>query len=392
MKKLIILVFAMFTSIALIGCDSASLASLTDDFEMDSQTSLVSLSYLSAGFLDLNTSTDTKVMEFALLADGEEPVVEEDLDEINVYFDLLKSFIDNGSTNFGNIELEISDRLEFANKINVSVGEDIYVLYFNVDVTTGEITGIFVIGDIEYTITASNSLDDSEEFEDEYDDEDEDDMDDEDEFEDEDEEEIEDEDEMETEDEMEAEDETEDEVDSEVGASEATDIAFNLSDDSEAEVEDDSNEQKMELVATNGEDTIRITYKVETDGNEQETKFVVKKDIGGVESEIQVKISSEDDEYKVELEDGENHYQFKQEMESDGNVYKLEYEVNGVEGEIVITETTDDTGNAVYEYKIKEGDKEKQIDKDEPESDGFDHEDDENEEENESEEEIAFQM
>ncbi|MCK4552407.1 MAG: hypothetical protein KAU02_05755 [Tenericutes bacterium] len=377
MKKLIVLVFAMFTSIALIGCDSTALAKLTDEFEMDSQTSLVSLSYLSAGFLDLNSTTDTTQLGFTLLADGEEPVVEEDLDEINVYFDLLRSFIDNGSTNFGNIELEISDRIEFANKINVSVGEDIYVLYFNVDVTTGEITGIFVIGDVEYIITASNSLDDSEEFEDEYDDEDED----------------EEEAEIEDEDEMEAEEETEivEEYDSEVGtSSEATDVAFKLS--SDLDDEDDETEQKMELIATNGEDTIKITYEVETDGDEQETKFEVKKTIGGVETEVQVKISSEDDEYKVELEDGENYYQFKQEMESEGNVYKLEYEVDGVEGEIVITETIDEAGNAVYQYNIKEGDKEKQVDKDEPESEGFDHDDDEDDEENEDEEEIAFIM
>ena len=392
MKKLLIAIIALLTITALTGCDSnESILELNNqELNLSSEDSLVTLSYLSAGFLDLGQNQGASEIGFALLSEDEEPKVNQELDEINVYFDLLKDFIDNGASNFGSIAETISDRTEYEFMIDISVSEEAYILYYNVDSLTGEITGIFVIGTEEYLIIATNSLEDSDEFEAEHKNEDED------EYEDEDDEEHEEDDEQVTTELPEVEEETTtkeettiEEFDSEGGASEtsATEMSATLLDSDEDEDEHEENETKMVLTATNGENTIKITYKTETEANEQETKFEIEKDINGVETEIQLKISIEDDEYKLEIEDGFNHYEFKSEIEDDGIVYKLEYEVDGVEGEIKIYETTDLEGNVVYVYEINEGDFEIEVEKEEPESEGFDDEDDDEEDE---EDEIGF--
>jgi hypothetical protein len=393
MKKLFILVMALFTSVVLIGCDNSNTVAL--DKMMTSQESLVSLSYLSAGFLDMDNQDET-LLSFTRLSDTDEPVIEEELDEINIYIDLLKGFIDNGSENFGSILEEASDRAEFARMISINVQDEEYILYYNVDMITGEITGIFLIGNVEYEIIATNSLEDSDQFEseDEYEDEEEneyedDEYDDDDDYDDvettSEEQEITTEEAVSTEGETTTEDEaTTEEIDpdSEAGASQVA-YRVSLSNDADEDENDevsDESEYKMELLAQNGDNFIKITYKTETDGSESVTKFEIEKNINGVEEEIEIKVKQEADEYKVEIQDGSNSYEFKSEVESEGTFYKLEYKVNGVEGEVKIYETEDAEGNLTYSYDISEGNVEKSIDKDEPDS-SFDN--DEHEEEDE---------
>ena len=51
----------------------------------------------------------------------------------------------------------------------------------------------------------------------------------------------------------------------------------------------------------------------------------------------------------------------KKEIEDGLSKYKLEYKVNGVTGNVDITEEIDTEGNVIYAYKIKEGNIEKNI-------------------------------
>lgn len=394
MKKIIVLMLGLFAGLAVVGCDQTTLDNNT---QLDSETSLATLSYLSSGFLDLSTSdTSSTELSFSLLEDEGEPEteVEENLEDINIYIDLLKSFAENGATALGNVQVEVSDRTEYLNKMTINVQEDLYYLYYNVDALTGDISGIFVIGDVEYTITASNTLDDADEFEDEYDeDDDNDEFDDDDEEEDEDEYDDEDDEDHETTSEpatttesvttTEAANTTAANTttaDAQAGATVEETTVLGASDlsDTATEADDETKtEAKMELIARNGDDYIEITYKVETEGSESETKFEIEKFINGIESEANIKIEVDADEYKVEIEDGNDYYELKQESEDEGTVYKLAYEVNGVEGEIKIIETENELGETVYVYEIKEGDMEKEVDQEEPHSRGRDHEDDE---------------
>ena len=88
---------------------------------------------------------------------------------------------------------------------------------------------------------------------------------------------------------------------------------------------------------------------------------------------------------KIDVKDGEDSYTFKQETEDEGEVeYKLTYNVDGVSGTVKITEYTNELGEVVYEYKISEGNRERDVERGRPD---YDFDDDDEEEEDEEEEE-----
>jgi len=372
MKKLLGIIAIALFGVAFSACATTN----TTPVSLTSEQSLVSMAYLSSGMLSA-TNNESTALSFNLADDELE--VEQELETVDEYLDLLKVCMENGATNFANISEKASDRVEYQFMIEVIVAGDTYLLYYNVDPASDEISGIFVIDGEEYQIVAYNNLDDKDDFED----------DDEDEYEDE----YENEDEYEDDDDAYEEDEdmaftklTTVTTDGESGATteEATTTTTeeNTSTDTvqpttavttEENVTDPvSSEQKMTLVATNGDNRIEITYKVETEGDETETKFEIESLINGVEKDTSIEIKVERNEYKIEIEDGENQYEFKREVESDGIEYKLEYEVDGVEGEIKVTETTNDLGETVYVYEIEEEGKYKEVEIEE-------HDDDEDE-------------
>jgi hypothetical protein len=336
-----------------------------DVTKLSSEESLSSMAYISANLLDLNAAQTTTSL---MLSDTDPLEVEEEIDEVNDYLVILKSFMENGSTNFGNIEVVESDRVLYENLINITVSGEVYSLYYNVDSVTDEVSGIFLIDDVEYEITAYNDLEDKDKFEAD-DDDDEEDFDNEN---DEDEEEFDNDDD---DNDLEATTETDDEEDFDNDSDEEEDF----DNDSDEEEFNDDNEEKMILIARNGKDYIEMTYKVETEEDEVESKFEMKSSINNEIKEVTIKIENEEDEYKVEIEDGNNYYEFKREVESDEIEYKLEYKVNGVEGEIKITETQDELGDTVYQYEIEEEGKSKEIEVDEDDEDDEDDDDDEDE-------------
>jgi len=332
MRKALIFIAAIGFALTLSACTSADLEIFEKEV-LSSRESLATLSYLSGSLIDLDTTDPVLSNTLNYLSTTDETEVEGELDIVNEYMDRLKDLMDNGTESFGNAVEALSDNPLYALMITFTVDTEQYVIYYNIDPLTFEISGILLIGDIEYVIEVSNSLMDKDDLEDDDDD-------------------------------MDNEDDDDD-----------------LDNENE---HDDEDEQKMVLTAYNGENYVVVTYKVEQDDEELETKFHLVSFIDGIEKEVYLKISIEDDEYKIKIEEEDNEFTFKREIEDGEITYKLEYEVNGVEGEVRIIEKVNELGETVYEYRISEGEHSNTVEKDEPDynsdDDDEDHEDEEEDE------------
>ncbi len=322
MKKLFLLLAAVVITLSLSACSNSDEPLENIEYgEFSTQEALVSMSYLSAGLLDttsynqqasLNGFSVSDLLETPEAPDTE---FETELEEVNIYLEKLKGFIANGPSGLGTIENEESDREEYQYKLTVNVEDQEYLLYYNVS-EAEEITGIFVIGEVEYQIEVEeNTL-------------------------------------------KETCDPTIDE--------DCDDI-----EEQEEPEDEDETEHKMVLTASNGVDTIKITYKVETSDTEHKTVFKLEKNIEGIESESTIKIIEEENEFKVVIEDEDNSYTFKTENEDGEVMYKLQYEVNGVKGQVKIKVKTDEFGEEYYAYQIIEQGKNRSVDKGKPESYGW---------------------
>ena len=141
--------------------------------------------------------------------------------------------------------------------------------------------------------------------------------------------------------------------------------------------EEKNDEFELELTARKNNDFIMIEYKSET-SDEIETKYLIKQSINSVYSEKEINIEYQEDEVKVEIKQGEDDFLLEKYSENGSVVYFMEYEVNGLEGEVYITESVDEFGKTIYSYHITEGAYEKDIDLEDP--DDEEYEDDEDEE------------
>jgi len=327
MKKVILLTLTFIGVFMLGACSNSDDNSDTEI--LSSEESLATLSYLSAGFMDFE-STPTVNSSIAFLSVGNndsDTEIEEELDEVNIYIDRLKGLIDNGVDSFGSVAQEDSDNDLYEYKLTFTVNDEVYIIYYNIDAITYEMTGVIVIGEVEYDFEVVNNM---HEYQYEY---------------------------------------------------EHQTGEVNQDDNSNEESSEDDleeNESKMILIARNGDDMIKIMYKTEIEDDEETIKFDMEQNIDGVEKEVKLKISSEADKYKIMIEDGDDRYTFKRdtENEEDGEVvYKLNYQVDGVTGMVKIKVITDTEGNVSYDYHITEAGKNKHIQKDKPKSKGFDDDD-----------------
>lgn len=319
MKKLILLGLAIFSVGMLSACSDAVNQKDVLAADLSSEESLATLSYLSAGFLETsNTTASSNVM---FLSNEETTEIEDELDEVNVYMDRLKGFIDNGVESFGAVTEEVSDNELYTFMITFTVSEEIYKIYYNIDVETEEVTGVILIGEVEYEFEVVDNIKTYEFHNEEH-------------------------------------------------KKKGTDDDEEETDQTEELDEPEENESKMVLIAHNGDNTIKVIYKTETEEDETTTKFFLEQTIDGVKEEVRLKISQEENEYKVDVEEGENTYTFKREVEEEGTVYKLQYRVDGVSGFVKIIETFNEDGEVEYEYQIHENDINKNVKKGKPESPG----------------------
>ncbi len=366
MRKLLVLIAVTIMTLGLSACTTTSidLEQLLAEGTMTSEESIATLSYLSAGFLDFESTDpvvkDTSLIQLALSTetDEENTVIEEELDELNVYLDRLKGFMETGVDSFGSVIDAESDNELYTYKLQFTVNEEEYFIYYNVDEVTLEISGIIVIGESEYVFEVVDNIHNYEHHQ-----------------------ELNNE---QNEEKNNDDDDDDDEPDTEANNQESENNEEQNEEVNKEDEEDDDDEtgSKMILIATNGEDSIKIKYINEVEDDEVTTKFYMVKTIAGVTSEVSMKISQEEDEYKVSIEEDGNSYTFKQETEDDGTVYKLQYEVDGTKGQVKIIEMIDEDGNITYKYQIQEAGRNKNVEKQEPQSKGLD--DDEDDEENES--------
>ncbi len=367
MRKRLLFMATLSFVLALSACTTADSNDLTDlamPATLTSSESLSTLAYLSGSMLDIDNADSTVSTNLFMLSDTDETEIETELDTVTEYMDQLQEFMDNGTASFGSVVQEVSDNPNYAFMVTFVVNGETYFIYYNTDTLTLEISGIMLIGEVEYIIEVSNTLADNESLE------------------------SHDNDDLDHEDDDDADNYLEEDVlDEESGATvdsetDTEEIDDTTNTEDEDHDEDIDNEEQMVLTAYNGDDFVKVVYKVETSDEETETKFTLTSNIANVEREVFMKISIEENEYKVSIEEDGNEYTFKREIEDGETTYKLEYDVNGVEGEVKIIETVNDLGKIVYEYQIKEGDKSSTVEIEEP-----DHHSDEHEDENEDEEE-----
>jgi hypothetical protein len=138
--------------------------------------------------------------------------------------------------------------------------------------------------------------------------------------------------------------------------------------------EETETETSIELEAERGSDYVHISYQYEDDGD-IEREFEIETSIQGVTTNREISVELEGDEASVSIQDGENEYTLKRENEDGITKYKLEYSINGIEGEATIVEEEDINGNPVFRYSVKEGEVEKDIERGRPDY-GYDRDDD----------------
>jgi len=330
MKKIFTLAVVLLGVLALSGCSSATDATI-ELTGLTENESIATMSYLSSGFLNFTEPTVDPVASGSIfLADDEDLVIEEELEEVNQYMEQLKVFMQEGTDNFGRVTETESDLPEYEFKLEFVVQGEVYVIYYNVDAETGDYTGIIIINEVTYELEAAI-----------------------------------------VEEELEA-DLDEDELDTD-------DLDADLDEDEDAELK-----QKFRLTARNGEDFVTITYKKEIEEGETTLKFSMYEYKNAVEREMEMKISHEDNEMKIKIEQDGNEFTFKRNVEDGETVYKLKYKVRETEGEVKIIETEDEFGEFHYQYQVKEQNKNRNFDMDEPgHHDDDDDEDSQNQNENE---------
>ena len=155
MKKALVLLVTLSLVFTLSACTEADLNNLEEFLSteaLSSRESLATLSYLSGSLIDLDTTDPVVGLTPTLLADDgeEETEIEGELDIVNEYMDMLQDFMDNGTDSFGSAVEGLSDNPLYALMITFNVNEEVYTIYYNIDPVTLEISGILLMGDVEY--------------------------------------------------------------------------------------------------------------------------------------------------------------------------------------------------------------------------------------------------
>lgn len=162
MKKLVVLTISLLGMFILTACENT--VEETPINVMNDKSTLGILSYVSTSFLDeiivVNSVASRGITQLSFIQEVKSPAtsIEDRLDLINIYVDKLKSFIASGTVEFSNIEELSSDRLEFEHMIKVIVDSDEYLLYYNEDLETHDVSGLFIFDGVEYVIQAENSI------------------------------------------------------------------------------------------------------------------------------------------------------------------------------------------------------------------------------------------
>jgi hypothetical protein len=253
---------------------------------------IAELSYLTGNLISVEANLDNH--NFLLLTNDDTTSFELEEDNINVYFDMLKVYLEDDFSQ--NIKLEPSDKTDFDYLISFDIDDNIYKFYLNLNNQT--FNGVLYIGSSNLDVTGT--------------------------------------------------------------------------------MKDEDGEMKLSLEAYSGNDFVKIDYKYENE-DEMSSVYSISSSISNVQSNREIKVTKDTDESKVVIKDNGNEYTLKKEFEDGSNHYKIEYNIEGIKGEAKITEVMDSLGNVVYQYSVKEGNVEKEIEHGRP---SYDFNQDNNESDN----------
>ncbi len=312
MKKLSML-FLIFAFGLLVGCSTIENDSTNQTVSLSSDQSLALSAYLASGLMpsttnevNLGTLNENQYKMSLLSTNNEALQIESELDEVNIYFDKLKVFMDEGIDSALDISEQSSTREGYDTVLTYTIEEVTYTIYYsfvdelieteyfeneeNEEEQEFKLEGLMIIDEVEYQLTGANEIDDEEQV-----------------------------------------------------------MWFKTIDSNNT-----GNEVKIEIKNENEEQKFKIFTLINNVEKKAEIKFENEND----ETKVELKLQNDDQESK---------YKFKKEIEDDQTVYKFEYEVNGVKGKVKILEIIDEFGNVTYKYKIEENGRNKEIDKDDEE-------------------------
>lgn len=320
MKKWMIL-FSIAFSLTLAGCATTDqqdkqTENQTETIKLDTNSSLAFSTYLASGLLTSNNTSSTMNMSYTNLSDAtsetDSLLIESELDEVNIYFNKLKVFMENGVESVLNVSEQTSTMEGYDYEITYTIEDESYTIYYSLIESTEEadeddddddesefqLTGLMVIDGVNYELEGA-----SETEEDEH------------------------------------------------------EMWFETIDQ-----ENSDNYVRVEIANEDGEQKFEIETTINGITKEAEIKFEQEDNETKVELEL--------------VQNGqESYYEFKKEVEDNETIYKFEYEINGVEGEVKVTEEVDADGNTTYQYEIEEDGKTKEIDKRDPDDDDDDEDD-----------------
>ena len=167
MKRVVLCIIFSLIVFGISGCGSSAVS----ESPMSSETSVASLSYISAGFIEPaaveeNTETDAYQPTFLTTYRPAPPETttsfEGELEYINKYMNKLQVFMDNGFNAF-NVEAETtSDNPEYEFVLSYVVEDVLYQVYYNAADEDGTITGIMIVNDVTYDVVIEDNLEEEE--------------------------------------------------------------------------------------------------------------------------------------------------------------------------------------------------------------------------------------
>ncbi|ERJ12142.1 hypothetical protein [Haloplasma contractile] len=283
--------------ITLVGCSTVQESNQT--YKFSTNQSLALSTYLASGFLSSSNENTTAIRQYSnsiqfLSSSGtdENLEIESELDEVNNYFNKLKAFMDQGLDSAITINEQTSTHEDYDKEMTYTINGNEYTVYFSLESETEEDED----GDEEAELEEQSFI--------------------------------------------------------LSGMIVIEGVEYTIVGEKEIE----GNESEMWFETTDDETGNYVYVEIANESGEQ--YFAIETEIDGIEKSAELQFEQEKDETKVELElydnDIESYYELSKETENGKSVYKLEYEINNTEGEVIITEVTDEDGNTSYNYNIKE--------------------------------------
>lgn len=172
MKKIVIIVLALIVICA--GCSLIQPQEKSNAVVLDTNESLAFSAYMASGLL--SSDVTLKNQNEILLFNGEMTdtmAIETELEDVNVYFNKLKAFMNQGVENALQIQEKASEREGYTNMFSFTIEEKTYTVHYSMtyqnqsekeedDEQEFILSGIMILDEIEYEITGASEIEEDE--------------------------------------------------------------------------------------------------------------------------------------------------------------------------------------------------------------------------------------